>query len=666
VNSSLRWFLVPGPRVPVRPSCRWLTQSVRRPAAWWTITVCGLLLAGCLGPFDGGDRGSAELQVEVRLPRLSEQGEPARVDFDIHFLVLCEELLEAENETHRRRVREIAHGSADSAGALESSGRCQERLFSVEGETAGSVKFDAMLRGTDYLLLAYAATDAEDAVWRGAWGAVTFRKSEAVSQVSIEMSTSREGVEELLRERYGLELPGVAITIELSDLAADVELDYTYENPEGDTVDLTGEVRVNRGATFSVSVVEAFDSYRWLLNGEDINGEETEDGTGREVDIGTDQLWLGDHTVTVIVERDGEEYSAGFVFSVVDDALAQAIMIPDAGNGRIVLMDDMVGDNWRELELQENGDPIEPFYPVAVVPASNGRVLVVGGVEEEPDPYYPVHTGFLVVPTGEVENGIQSAEVEETLDFSEWHTETVEVFVGNRVAYDVERDYLYYAAAPMSYDLVPELFRWQPGWSEPDPVALPGDAEVTGLEVDPHTGDLYVTGYGEELFGDPDFSYYCGVARLDPDTGEVQARFQGEMESFQLEFPPVDVRYHEESVYIVMDEYSASGPEGEEHLVFSLDPVSFELEGSFGTRAQEPDAPQVEEFLGPVWFAGTEQERLVVLDWREVWEPDYGVYSRLVAFDDITGMGWQVFQPEVNLDPPGDPFDFGVLGPAQH
>ncbi len=397
------------------------------------------------------------------------------------------------------------------------------------------------------------------------------------------------------------------------------------------------------GETLSVIVQEEFDTYQWLLNGEEIGQEQT-------VDISSEGLVLGPHTVTLIVEDEGDLHSeTPFDFLVVDNTMSR-IIVPDHGNQRIVAMNDMDGNGWRELALEyDDGAPVEQFYPWSVTAAGRGRVVVVGSAQPEQE---SSQTGYLVGPAGELNSdGEEVAVVEEELDWATWHQLT-EAYVGNRIAFDDENGHLYYAVAGYHMDPA-SLYRWVPG-SGDDPEFLeqfPEESFVTALEVSSDGESLYVGGWGTFL-DDSD-----GVARVDAGTGGPSDDVFVEVDDFPL-VQPVDVRLLDGVVYVMLPD--AVGPSGSESVVFAVGPEDLEFTGnSFGTLAGPasiPDAVEDREFYGPLHFTAALPGQLVVLDRGEDGEVEPTAYSRLVTFAGATGEEWDTFRPEEIEQTPGFQF----------
>ena len=95
------------------------------------------------------------------------------------------------------------------------------------------------------------------------------------------------------------------------DISGQLELTIVVNNPEDIVIDLShqSDIAVAKGDVLSLGTVNEFDSYRWLLDGNDV-------GTTQVVDIDTGLLEPGVHHVTVVVTYDDSPYSKSMRFRV--------------------------------------------------------------------------------------------------------------------------------------------------------------------------------------------------------------------------------------------------------------------------------------------------------------------------------------------------------------
>jgi len=359
----------------------------------------------------------------------------------------------------------------------------------------------------------------------------------------------------------------------------------------------------------------------WFLNGELQRSVERPMGSTEFALQGFgDTLPSRRYTLSVNIHDERRVHYGSLDVQVVPPEVAVA----DTSNQRIVLLDELTTDTWREIDMTTLEHPdgegtIDATHPLSVTWAGYGRLAVVARATD-----FDPETILIMSTRGEVDRV----------------HEVGNVFVEHAVGYASGPDSLFYLTDQE------RLYRWEIGDPEDEPIEVASAGEISvwqhtrGLGVD---SDGYV--YLVEGLEPP------RIIKLDPTVDDPPREPLAEFDPwvdfgswFEQEVTvgaPIDLRYDAGTLYALSAD-PIHDDEGE-GLVFALDAENLDFDGEyFGRPVDDEQNPQENEFFGPERFAAVEPGRHVLVDLQATFEGQH----RVAGFDDMEGSGWQTLGGE--------------------
>lgn len=331
-----------------------------------------------------------------------------------------------------------------------------------------------------------------------------------------------------------------------------------------------------------------------------------------------------EHTIDV----DSSNFLGSKMFTVPRGGLQlsvpvqEKIFIPDAANGRLVMIDDMAGTDWSTNVLMDR------YVDAEVGP--DGRI------------YTPVRiSGDYFVQAYDNIDDTEPADIV-TASPGDWLY---------AVGIDWDREYLYYGGVDGATD-TPRLRRVSlSGTGEVNLDDLVGSGEallekgVYGIAVD-GAGDIYVSGAKNEAAFAGDAPR---VVKIDPASETrvwVSAPLPTEQEAIVI---GTDVIFKNGAVY-------ANNPDGlDGYRIVQLDARTGDITGHFGSEPADTSNPRAGEFYAPNRFVGVNRAKIFITD-----DGVNANVNRLISFEPGTdASGWKTFG---SLGSGEDQFDFFTGG----